>query len=261
MTLNPFKIQKIQTSQHSLKFQHWRFTAVPQPTPESFGIILAELKGFAAAAATAPDRRRYTPVNQRQQPTDKVVARLIEARRSTCGPGAGKDALPFGAVGDGHEYRADAKKHQTRRNYFFDMARQATAAGDKERAGKYADLGHQHNVKAQQLEGLVSSPPKLQCIFFLNPLCCCTLLKLRNHLFPSKQARRAFVDTNHRHVDSHTLDLHYLRVHDAMKELEDFIKHHQRQAEGHKEYDVDIITGAGRHSQVLLTAPMFRNSS
>jgi hypothetical protein len=59
------------------------------------------------------------------------------------------------------------------------------------------------------------------------------------------------VDTNHRNVDSHTLDLHYLRVHDAMKELEDFIKHHQRQAEGHKEYDVDIITGAGRHSQVL----------
>lgn len=35
----------------------------------------------------------------------------------------------------------------------------------------------------------------------------------------------------------------------ASQELEDFIEHHQRLAEGHREYTVDIITGAGRHSQ------------
>lgn len=83
----------------------------------------AELKGFAAAAATAPDRRRYTSVNQ---PKSSGRVERREEARSRSGPGAGKDALPFGAVGDGHEYRADAKRHQMRRNYFFDLARQVS---------------------------------------------------------------------------------------------------------------------------------------
>lgn len=101
-----------------------------------------------------PPRRRRAAPQQAQDRASEILARLRE-NRARDGPGVGKDALPFRAGADGHEFRADAKRHQMRCKYFFDLAKNATDAGDVERARRFADIGHAHNVKAQQLEGLV----------------------------------------------------------------------------------------------------------